>query len=198
MKKFITFSIICILSGIALSSCKSGVSITKRHYTKGYHIARNHNLKAPKPTTNLAQQTREGIEKVNVPNQLMVLEKNNEQKIQNFSNKSMPDNTLMAAKVIASIKSKINPKENINFFVIPKIKLIENTSTFTDKSKIGSAKITKADHTHEGLSLFWIVILVLLILWALGLLGGYVFGGLIYLLLVVALILLILWLLRIV
>jgi hypothetical protein len=52
----------------------------------------------------------------------------------------------------------------------------------------------------EGaLSLIWIVILVLLILWALGLLaGGWGLGGLINILLVIALILLILWLLRII
>ncbi|MBK6834313.1 MAG: lmo0937 family membrane protein [Bacteroidetes bacterium] len=51
----------------------------------------------------------------------------------------------------------------------------------------------------DGLSLLWIVILVLLILWALGLIsGGFGLGGFINILLVIALILLILWLLRII
>jgi hypothetical protein len=49
----------------------------------------------------------------------------------------------------------------------------------------------------SDLSLLWIVIIILLVLWALGLIAGN-FGGLIHLLLVIALILLILWLLRII
>lgn len=36
--------------------------------------------------------------------------------------------------------------------------------------------------------MFWTVVLILLVLWALGLVGGYAFGGLIHLLLAVALI----------
>jgi hypothetical protein len=51
----------------------------------------------------------------------------------------------------------------------------------------------------EARSLFWIVILVLLILWALGIISGsFGLGILFNLLLLIALILLILWLLRIV
>jgi len=49
----------------------------------------------------------------------------------------------------------------------------------------------------DGLSLFWLIILVVLILWLLGFLIGD-FGALIHILLVIALILLILWLLRII
>ena len=48
----------------------------------------------------------------------------------------------------------------------------------------------------DGLSLFWIVILVLLILFIFGAVDGSL-GGLIYILLVVALVLLILWLLKV-
>ena len=51
----------------------------------------------------------------------------------------------------------------------------------------------------DGLSLFGIVILILLILWLVGAIsGGWGLGGLIHILLIVALILLILWLLRII
>jgi hypothetical protein len=58
-------------------------------------------------------------------------------------------------------------------------------------------KLPVADD-RDGLSLFWVVILVIIILWAIGFFAGWGTGGLINLLLVVALILLILWLLRII
>jgi hypothetical protein len=61
------------------------------------------------------------------------------------------------------------------------------------------ATIAQEDSSeHAALSLLWIVILVILILWLIGILaGGLGLGVLINLLLVIALVLLILWLLRI-
>jgi hypothetical protein len=58
---------------------------------------------------------------------------------------------------------------------------------------------SNAPATDDELSLLWIVILVLLIVWAAGLIGGgWGLGGLINILLVIALVLLILWLLRVI
>ncbi len=63
--------------------------------------------------------------------------------------------------------------------------------------KLGNkTSTTSYDRNGDGLSLFWIVILIVLVLWALGLLAG--LGGLINILLVIALVLLILWLLEII
>src|ERR1035437_145647 len=39
MKKLITFSAICIVASILLSSCGSNMSITKRHYNNGYYVS---------------------------------------------------------------------------------------------------------------------------------------------------------------
>lgn len=61
---------------------------------------------------------------------------------------------------------------------------------------IDSGKL-QAGSDDDGLSLFWIIILIVLILWLLGFISGN-FGGIINLLLIIALILLILWLLKVV
>jgi Family of unknown function (DUF5670) len=44
--------------------------------------------------------------------------------------------------------------------------------------------------------MLWTIVLILLVLWALGLVGGYAFGGLIHLLLVVALVVVVIQLLQ--
>jgi hypothetical protein len=65
------------------------------------------------------------------------------------------------------------------------------------KKQLKSSLFPSPNPVTSDLSLLWIVIIVLIVLWALGLIAGN-FGGLIHLLLVIALILLILWLLRII
>jgi len=105
----------------------------------------------------------------------------------NTENKSSQESNLVEDQKEETTKpSSIQTlKNNLN----PIVKL---KSTFQDK------KSKQTPHSDgEALSLLWIVIVVLLILWALGLIAGE-FGGLIHLLLVIALILLILWLLRII
>ncbi len=44
--------------------------------------------------------------------------------------------------------------------------------------------------------MLWTIVLILFVLWALGLVGGYAFGGLIHLLLVVALVVVVIQLLQ--
>ena len=199
MKKIITFSIICILGGIVLSSCKSGVSITKRHYTKGYHIARNHSVKPINSITVKTKETPSDIEKITVTNKLQVLPWSEELQFQKNQIATLSDKTLIAVKNNKLSNKEFHKKENTNLFVLPKMKLIKNDFKFVNNTKNKESKIGSADHTHDGLSLFWLVILVIVILWALGVIaGGFGLGGLIHLLLVVALILLILWLLRII
>jgi hypothetical protein len=77
----------------------------------------------------------------------------------------------------------------------------ENTSlkSINQASKIKLLKPVPPRSNNAALSLIWIVILVLIILWILGLIsGGWGMGAFINVLLVIALILLILWLLRII
>lgn len=63
--------------------------------------------------------------------------------------------------------------------------------------KLIDSRKLQAGSDDDGLSLFWIIILIVLILWLLGFISGN-FGGIINLLLIIALILLILWLLKVV
>ena len=85
-----------------------------------------------------------------------------------------------------------NAKHHINY--IASVAPINTNTELAHTKKV-------VDETVAGdvLSLFWIVILILVITWLVALLtGGWGLGGFIYLLLVIALILLILWLLRII
>lgn len=84
----------------------------------------------------------------------------------------------------ANIITKETKKEKLNRSVsFVKDRLINKPNT--------------ASVNDDGLSVLWVVVLVLLILWAVGL-WGFGLGGLINVLLVIALILLILWLLQVV
>ncbi len=103
------------------------------------------------------------------------------------------ENTVVSAPI--SNKS-LKEKQSVSHKArtpIKNIKLIKKLSLKSMK------KSTPAPIVGEALSLLWIVILVLVILWLLGFItGGFGLGGLIHLLLLIALILLILWLLRII
>ncbi len=56
----------------------------------------------------------------------------------------------------------------------------------SQESPCGIAASTAPD--SEGGHMLWTLVLILIVLWALGLVGGYAFGGLIHLLLVVAIV----------
>jgi len=85
-------------------------------------------------------------------------------------------------------KSSTNKKVNDEDFSLSDLKF---------KKQLKSSLFPSPLPATADLSLLWIVIIILLVLWALGLISGN-FGGLIHLLLVIALILLILWLLKII
>lgn len=87
--------------------------------------------------------------------------------------------------------NKLDLKQTKNKMINPDYSLSDMKFKQQVNSSLFSSPVT------SDLSLLWIVIIILLVLWALGLIAGN-FGGLIHLLLVIALILLILWLLRII
>ena len=87
--------------------------------------------------------------------------------------------------------NKLDLKQTKNKMINPNYSLSDMKFKQQVNSSLFSPPVT------SDLSLLWIVIIILLVLWALGLIAGN-FGGLIHLLLVIALILLILWLLRII
>ncbi len=75
----------------------------------------------------------------------------------------------------------------------------ETPFALLEKAEKVKEKISPPASSDDALSLLWIVIVIILILWLLGYaLGGLGLGGAIHILLVIALILLILWLLGII
>ncbi len=195
MKKIITLITICIIICFVFASCKSNMSLTKRHYNNGYYIAHSKELQHRKPSNKEEKVTQSKTKTTlySVPNAGQ-LNKNigYVEKDLAVNNKVVGENSQKKNKTIVlkkSAKQRVNAKTGIITYPIVQIK-----HKLTEIKKIDSDSSDK-----DGLSLFWIIILVLLILWAFGFLSGeFVFGGLIHILLVVALILLILWLLRII
>lgn len=184
MKNLIKLSAIFILFGILFSSCKYNRSMIKRHYNKGYYMAYSKNKSA---IPGIKKENKEVVpEKIaSTYSEQKVLEKNN----------SIQDN--MVATTNEKQENAVFSQKNNDKTLSKKVE-IKNVIT-QPKHLLLELKKSQSGSSDGGLSLFWIIILVILILWALGFLaGGWGLGGLINILLIIALILLILWLLRIV
>ncbi|MHB8258664.1 MAG: DUF5670 family protein [Bacteroidia bacterium] len=179
------FMVTCVVASILLTSC----SIAKRHYTSGYYVSHSSDkqtiTKMQEPTAQKKTATSlYAIQNINEENNLDGGSKQNQ----------VPENGALTAsnKQEANNTKLVQPSRHAS----NKVALI----TVKGNSPLVSAKKTAATTaSKDGLSLFWVIILILLILWALAFLtGGWGLGSLIYILLVVALVLLILWLLRII
>jgi len=187
MKKINILNTIAVVAILLFSACNSNSSLTKRHYSKGYHfshssgkhsVAKASDKKAPLKTTDIVVKPIEKNETTIAPINPI-------------------NNDLIVSNEINYNKS--NAKKNVTKIVkrIPAIN--EVAPVIKVKKAIFERPSPAAASDSAGLSLLWIVIVVLLVLWALGLLaGGFGLGGFINILLVIALILLILWLLRII
>ena len=194
MKHLIRISVVCFIASLLFSSCSSNLSITKRHYNNGYYIEYckgKQAAPAPKEEEKLSQtQTKEPVSTIKnqaIQNTIRRYPSQNPATQKNVSATSSNEKTQRKAISQQAVKQALK-KES---------KVVEDQSSQIRYALSETKKIRQDQSERDGLSLFWIVILVLLILWALGFLSGSV-GGLIHLLLVIALILLILWLLRIV
>lgn len=197
MKKVFTFSITCLILSILVASCGSSATFTKRRYNKGYYVSTN--FKKHSVETQQDEEESKGQIEINETPENTVTASNNTENTNseirsaehsdavNTENESNQEsNRVEEQKEETTKPSSIQTlKNNLN----PIVKL---------KTTIADKKSKHPSHSDgDALSLLWIVIVVLIILWALGLIAGE-FGGLIHLLLVIALILLILWLLRII
>jgi len=207
MKKIITFLSILLLTVLLLPSC--GVTIVKRQHSAGYYVntnPRNPTIKSEKSQlrldnpTDLTAETNSDPE-VNNPAIIRVGEESvspviSENGSSDESTLSATDQGLTHTELPIARTQKEKEKK-----VVPLIEKMSDRIPMAKKmnSKLKTTKAAQRSSGGEGLSLIWILILVLLILWAAGLLsGGWGHGGLLYILLVIALILLILWLLRII
>lgn len=193
MKKLTVF---CLILGIFFTSCTSKVFVTKRLYRDGHYVSYNNGKSNIEPIRS---------EKLDLPNKT---EQKSDELIQNEA-------LLLEIPVIAD---QGNTERNTALLFTADVeKLVDNTISLEpiQQKLIGKDRLTgkpflqikqkkarlNASNTfpNEGYSLLWIVVLIVLLLWALGhLAGGLGLGGLINILLVIALVLLILWLLRVV
>lgn len=191
MKNLFTLTVIAILSSILLSSCGSGMSITKRRYTKGYYVNRT-----PKPADTKEAITTKNPKQSSEPVIVQVMpevKKNAEkQTVQNSNTDNKNTELARAVTKKESVQNQDFRKQQVNN-VFSDFSIQQPFKTI-DKA-IDTYKLS-ADSDDDGLSLFWIIILVLLILWALGFISGN-FGGVVHVLLIIALVLLILWLLKV-
>jgi hypothetical protein len=183
MKKIITYTMLCLIAILLLPSCKGKMGITKRHYTKGYYVSHTKGKNNAVASKTLPKNV--GSDNISSMSVLSTVAKENKTELV-----PQPKENTMASAF--SVK-----KENTNLTPMPAYKNTTIAKPITEFKKLVLIPRTSAGD-GEGLSLFWIVILVIVLLWAFGFLaGGFGLGGLINILLVVALILLILWLLRV-
>jgi hypothetical protein len=181
--KIIKKPTLLLLLLMALISACSSTKMKSRHYQQWSEVA----------STKIEEENTEKIIVYIEPNSSLETEILNE----SISiHKIIPAETadLIGEKVKidnASSFNKLVLKQTINKTTIPDYSLFDMKFKQQVNSSLFSSPVT------SDLSLLWIVIIILLVLWALGLIAGN-FGGLIHLLLVIALILLILWLLRII
>lgn len=184
--KLLPVAAFCFLTALLISSC----SIFK---TNDFADQKYTHFKKGKTTVNLPNADRQ-------KNNQILLSKVSDQKKSTDVAAISSNKTLNAATAPTpenTYKSGTTEKQNIlTAKENTKVK-IAKASSFV-KSRLKN-KANLAASNDDGLSLFWVIILILLIFWAIGLAsGGFGMGGLINVLLVIALILLILWLLQVV
>jgi uncharacterized membrane protein len=203
-----------IIPAIALmlyASCSptSRLSITKRHYNSGYYV------------DHVSSKTADAaVAKTNTSEQITKEENSGKEAVTPAKTEAL--NTY-ASKEKASAKEVIKAATANSAVKSQKAKQVKEIASESKTNSLGAKptavealtmyaknplslrsishiKHSKAfvDGDESARSLLWIIILIILILWLVGLLdGGFGAGALINLLLVIALILFILWLLRI-
>ncbi|HXC04455.1 MAG TPA: hypothetical protein VNZ86_06860 [Bacteroidia bacterium] len=192
MKKNFKICVLSLLTVLGISSCTLQNSLVKRHYNTGYYVAR-----AEKPSDpDSREQARENI-RSKAPVAPMAKKE--------VSHIDTGSSQVIVSHEFARSLKPVAAEPSRNFPVTANAKDKSNHSGFMPfapvhvSQQLKDIKHLKSEGEREGLSLFWLVILILLILWLLGLIGGgWGLGILINVLLLFALILLILWLLRIV
>jgi len=194
MKNLIKFSAILLTASAFFSSCSSNLAITKRHYTSGFYVDYSKGNKAIS-TNKISQSVATTpiiaapvVASAPVPSSREAIKTNTPTTIINIKKLLPKINVLPIAKhgSANSFGTTIAPASEASPIVSESPKMNESISD-GDRGD------------HAALSLLWLVIVIVLILWLIGILaGGFGLGGLINVLLVIALILLVLWLLRII
>jgi Flp pilus assembly protein TadB len=201
MKKLLQIILITSLVGLMFSSCGSQMSVTKRRYNNGYyvsHTAGKHatkkqiediGLKPGKAEKTQAGKTAIAEQKAAVPEQDHLIAESVIRKANELGQEQYK-------KQKAVEERKHEFVYNTYADHIDKIVRISGRPQLKESIE---KKMRSGDPAGDVLSLFWIVLLVILLLYLFGLLfDGFGLGWAIHLLALVFLILLILWLLRVV
>ena len=200
MKTTITLLTGLLFAGMMLPSC--GITIVKRQHTGGYYVSTNHRYHADKGDVTIKRDENKSVAS---PQSTVAEVKAEESEVAEVpATIDEPINTVNAPAIeerndeapAGAVKTSSAKRTPILSSMTEKVPLAKKMDSTVKKVK--SKFKPNAPAGDDELSLLWIVILVLLVLWALGLIGGgWGLGWAINVLLVIALVLLILWLLRV-
>lgn len=183
MKRNLYYLPLILIAIILFSACNT--TMMKRHYRKGFFVEHKHHPKTPVVKQNKPEEALA----VNPPPTL-VPEKNEFSKSEELNRETEPE-LIPQQKEKKSFFARRNEKTHAAIF--PPLKM--------DKIKGMAEKVVgpEAGLVSATLSLFWIVLVVLLVIYLVGVVfEGFGLGGIYHLLALVILILLILWLLGVV
>jgi hypothetical protein len=192
MKNLLNSFAFSAIACIILSSC-SNLNITKRHYNKGYYIEYiKHQQTKPQIENGNEVRTNSAVtlSRISYPENHFINEPEFKPEPKSLKEVIMPRYDKRPGNTHqTSIGTVASPASNSNQSPVVQSQRPSFSEASQDRGEGGE---------RAALSLLWIVIVVILILWLIGILaGGFGLGGLINILLIIALILLILWLLRI-
>jgi flagellar basal body L-ring protein FlgH len=188
MKTLLKTLSLSILISAGLYSCKTA-SIMKRHYNKGYYVSKKHEateIKNQEKTTYAkkinAHEQSNSLAEINSPKQV----KDVVIKDEAITKKEAPKKSIAKENNSQPIANAFNGLKDPFNGVRTMPRELKN-------------KLTKDDVARDALSLLWILILVLLIVYVIGLfMDLFGLGPIFHILGVIVLVLLILWLLRII
>jgi hypothetical protein len=204
MKRVVTLITLLLFTGILLPSC--GVTVQKRQHTKGFYVNTNPRIPTARSSKEEIRPEEEpAVAVAEAPGETAPATAETKQLAEAVTRQQPAEATPSTVTedvptVVAHDRSVAPTTRSGAFQHTDKKPFIERMAEKSPlKKKLDNQKMKARASSGEALSLFWIVILILLLLWAIGVIsGGWGLGGVIYILLVIALILLILWLLRIV
>jgi len=187
MKKLIQLLAVLLLAGFVLPSCNSSLGITKRRYTKGYFVQHNSGKHLLKKHNEVLVTKDKTISSPDEEFRATEFIKSSTETEPVIDKKGVITAAAPKAHTFTREEKKVQRDQAVDLAVKHPVKAIK---------KVGD--LVKQDSGDKALSLLWVVIVVILIVYLLGLLLDWAGGGAwIHVLGIIALVLLILWLLRI-
>jgi hypothetical protein len=189
MKRLLLSSVLLLILSLFLESCNSSLSITKRRYHKGYYV--HHNTGRSDVASKTTGNSRLSKQKHSSPEAA----RSQQSSEQTASVEPAGDLPVLTAEAPARVSDKDEYMSARPSSTLP-IELAIKNPVKTIKAL--TDQIAAHPEAEDALSLLWILLLILAIVYVAGLLlNNFGLGSLIHVLLVIILVLLILWLLRI-